>query len=149
MPPSAPGGRGSPLAPPGGRGSPPCAALCSLVAAGGLRATHAPAAAGEEGPHAPAAPLPWWSSAPAVAGSAAALVAGSPRATRAPPPAGEGLRAPSAPVAAPRAAPVPWRPALAGIPRLPWPDRGRKWRGKRGGWEEGAERERKRWALDG
>ena len=92
---------------PGGRGRPPCVGgQGPLVVGGGLRATHAPAAAGEEGPHAPAAPLPWWSSAPAVAGSL--------RATCAPPPAGEGLRAPSAPVAAPRAAPVPWRPALAG-----------------------------------
>ena len=115
-----PGGRGSPLAPPGdrgrpsrtawrpgklplryrllpgGRGSPPCAALCSLVAGGGLRATHAPAAAGEEGP----------------AHRQPRSVGGPSR--RRWPAAGEGLRAPSAPAATPRAGPVPWRPALAG-----------------------------------
>ena len=120
MPPRAtidllPGGRGSPLAPPGGRGSPlaPPSAPWRLGKAplrrplllGGRRRPPChPHADGGRGRRSrpPVAPLRWWSSAPAVAGGLCA--------TRAPAAAGDGLRAPSTPAAAP----VPWRPALGG-----------------------------------
>ena len=152
MPPSAPGGRGSPLAPLGGRGSPPCAAVCSLEAG--------------EGPLAPPS-APWWPAAASVpptrrrrpgkkvprTGSPAPLVvlrAGGGRRPPRHPRAAGGRGRPPRPL---RAGRHPSRQpcALAARTRrhlcLPWPDRGRKWRGKRGGWEEGAERERRRWAL--
>ena len=145
MPPRAtldllPGGRGSPLAPPGGRGRPPSDTVCSLEAG--------------EGPLAPPS-APWWPAAASVPPTCWRRPGKKVPRTGSPAPlvvlrAGGGRGRPPRPLRAgrhPSRRPCALAARARRHPHLPWPDRGRKWRGKRGGWEEGAERERRRWAL--